>query len=95
MNDVTHDVFEGRGRLRLAGSPTVEFDVEYRFDIFSETVRWPGFPPADGDRTSRGQIRRLNNEPLPEGVHELRAEDGQTYRVKNLGFVWAILSSRP
>lgn len=95
MNEVTHHVFEGTGRLQMAGSPGVEFDVEYRFDIYSETIVQPGFPPAAGDRHSTGQIRSLNNEPLPKGIHQLRADDGKTYRVKNLGFTWGILSNMP
>ena len=86
---------EGKGLLRSIRPPIVEFDVVYQFDIVTAVVRRPGFPPVAGHSHSKGTVRAVNGQFIPEGIHQLEAEDGETLRVTNVGLgEWCILSSQ-
>ena len=82
--------FSGRGKL----SPG-EFAVEY--ELIRVVVKRPKTSqhPSIVSWYSTITIRRSDEQPIPEGIFELKLEDGSTERVKNHGFQWSVLSPLP
>jgi hypothetical protein len=87
------EILKGRGQLEDWQAPHGKHEVDYHFEIVTEIVERQGFPPVAGRRRSKGNIVSTVGDRLPEGEYRLYAEDGEVLKVKNLGFVWAILSS--
>jgi hypothetical protein len=88
-----HEILQGRGHLRPWEGPSEACSVEYRFDVFTRVVQSPGLPPLAGNMSGAGEIRASDGSPIPEGVYQLVADDGETLRVKKLGSQWVVLSS--
>ena len=82
--------FKGRGKL-FPG----EIEVEY--ELVQEVVTKPKTSqhPKIVSWSSTITIRRSDEQPIPEGIFELKLEDGSTERVKNHGFQWSVLSPLP
>jgi hypothetical protein len=88
-----HETKEGEGTLKTLTPPQMSYRVTFRFEIFYNVVRKPGFPTVSTHSDSRGTVRALNDTPLPEGVCQLDADDGEILRVSNVGLdTWVILS---
>ena len=80
------EILEGTGKLRSNGTPPLEFDVTYRFDITMSVVTHVGMAGmASGRRKSQGVITSVTNEFIPGGHYQLETENGETLRVNNLG----------
>jgi hypothetical protein len=90
-----HERLEGQGRLESSQQPEKVYEVVYQFDIVTDVVERPGFPPVVGNSHSRGTIRSVDGEPIPEGYYQLHASDGEIIRVKHLTLgTWVILAPR-
>jgi hypothetical protein len=88
------ETIEGQGRLETITPPEKVWIVSYHFDITTKIVEKPGFSKVAGKRDSTGTVRSLNGKPIPEGVYQLHAADGEILRVENAGFgQWVILAS--
>lgn len=73
--------------------PTRVYQVNYEFQIATNTVVRPGFPRVAGKSDSSGRVQTANGQPLPEGEYWLTAADGERLRVCNAGLgEWAILA---
>jgi hypothetical protein len=86
------EVLEGIGILRTIVPPATEWRVRYHFDVRTEIISKPGFPPVQGHSQGRGTIIDMGGAFLPEGTFELAAEDGEIFRVKNIGVTWAMIA---
>ena len=89
-----HERLEGRGQLENWERPEKKIPVEYVFDVTTDILARPGFPPVATRRRSEGRIQTLAGESITKGYYRLFAQDGEILKVQNIGLDhWAILAS--
>jgi hypothetical protein len=82
---------EGRGQLESWERPEKKIPVEYVFDIITDVLARPGFPPVATKKHSEGRIHSVAGESITQGYYRLFAEDGEILKVQNVGLdYWSI-----
>jgi hypothetical protein len=88
----------GRGRLEPTQPPGTSFEVDC--DIrFSSTVQGDsrGFPPTVDTRCARCVVRRMDSQPIPDGLYTLHINhDGtsESLQLKRMNGGWYPLGER-
>jgi len=87
-----HELREGKGRLKTIEPPQREFDVRFRFNIYTE-ITIPGSHGVGARFRSDGTVESIDGRDIPVGTYQLEADDGEILRVKNVGLNgWVIVA---
>jgi len=79
----------GTGKL-ISVDTGQEWQVQFRFDIYTETVETPEEQRVGVRRSSKGLVSSTKGDPIPKGEYELHA-DAEILRVTNESSEWAII----
>jgi hypothetical protein len=94
MVESMQERIRGQGQLEDWDLPTTKRSVSYLFDITTDVLARPGFPPVTTRRHSLGRISAVTGDSIREGYYRLYASDGEILKVQNVGLgQWVILAS--